>query len=187
LLVRTKCELLTVSLTVLLLSVASPVAQESPATQPYDDADAYRIYSLLLPHEEAYSFAKDALMIQENAVPEDISGACLRQTDASRFKGAIAGYNRTNKTKWLFQRQFQIAKPYRIVSAKVISALPDHPQGAVSFVRMSAVGFNREKTQAIVFVKSSCGGLCGPWRFHILKKAHGKWSEIPVAMCVGAS
>jgi len=178
---------LNVSLTVLLLSVASLVAQEPTATQPYDDVDAYRVYSLLLPHEEAYSFAKDALMIQEDAVPEDISGACLRQTDASRFKGAIAGYNRTNRTKWLFQRQFQIAKPYRIVSPKLISALPDRPQGAVSYVRMSAVGFNRDKTQAVVFVASSCGGLCGHWQFHILEKAHGKWSEIPVAMCVGAS
>jgi RNA-directed DNA polymerase len=31
---------------------------------------------------------------------------------------------------------------------------------------MSPVGFNREKTQAIVFVESSCGGLCGSWQFH---------------------
>lgn len=177
-----------VSPNVLLFTVAGLMAQQPPATQPYYDADAYRIYNLLLPREEAYSFAKDALMIQENAVPEPIPApACLRQADASRFKGAIADYNITNKRKWLFQRQFQIAKPYRLVSAKVISALPDHPQSVVSYVRMSPVGFNREKTQAVVFVESSCGGLCSQCRFHFLEKAHGQWREIPVATCVGAS
>ena len=178
---------LTASLIVLLLSVAAVVAQESPATQPYDDADAYQIYSVLLPHEEAYSFATDALMIQKSGVAADISGACLRQGDASRFKGAIAGFKRTNKKNWLFQRQFQIDKPYRIVDSDVISVLPDHPQSAVSYVRMSPVGFNRDRTQAVVFVESSCGGLCGHWRFHFLEKVRGQWSEIPVAMCVGAS
>lgn len=178
---------LTANLIVLLLGVPALVAQESPATHPYDDADAYQIYSVLLPHEAAYSFATDALLIQERAVAEDMSGACLQQADASRFKDAIAGYNRINKKNWLFQRQFQIDKPYRIVGAKVISALPDHPQSVASYVRMSPVGFNRDKTQAIVFVGSSCGGLCGHWRFHFLEKIHGRWSEIPVAMCVGAS
>ena len=178
---------LTAILIVLLLNVTAVVAQESPATQPYSDADAYQIYSVLLPHEEAYSFATDAFMIQESAVSADMSGACLRQADASRFKDAIAGYNRINKKNWLFQRQFQIDKPYRIVGAKVISALPDHPQSVVSYVRMSPVGFNRDKTQAIVFVGSSCGGMCGHWRFHFLEKVRGQWSEIPVAMCVGAS
>lgn len=178
---------LTVSLIVLLLSAGSLAAQESAAAKPYDDAEAYRIYSLLLPHGEAYRFAKDTLMIQEDAVPENISGACLRPEDASRFKGAIAGYNRSSKGKWFFEPQFQIAKPYRIVTANFISTLPDHPQSAVPFVRMSPVGFNRQKTQAVVFVQSSCGGLCGSWRFHFLEKAHGKWTGIPVVICVGAS
>ena len=126
-------------------------------------------------------------MIQKNVVPTDISGACLRQGDATRFKGAIAGFNRINKKNWLFQRLFQIDKPYRIVDSDVISVLPDHPQGAVSYVKMSPVGFNRHRTQAVVCVESSCGGLCGQRRFNFLEKVRGKWSEIPVATCVVAS
>ena len=126
-------------------------------------------------------------MIQENTIPEDISGAFLRLADAKRFKAATEGYKRICKTKWLLQRHFQIAKPYRIVGAKVISALPDHPQNAVSFVSVSPVGFNHEKTQAIVFVESSCGGLCGSWQFHFLEKVHGKWNEVSLATPIGAS
>jgi hypothetical protein len=169
------------------LNTTAATGQESSAVQRYEDADAYKIYDLLLPHEESYAFAKDALMIQENAFAEDVSGACLRQADAHRFKGAIADYNRVREKKWLFQRHFQIAKAYRIVGTEVISALPDRPPSAVSYVRMSAVGFNRNKTQAIVLMESSCGGLCGHWRFHFLEKVHGKWNEVPVATCIGAS
>jgi hypothetical protein len=183
---------MTVSLTIILVGLGTPMtAQERPALfQPYDDADAYEIYNLLLPQEESYTFANDALMIQENTVPEDISGACLKLADAKRFKGAIAGYERIYKKKWFLQRLFKIVKDYRIVDAKMISALPTsppYPQSAVSVVSMSPVGFNREKTQAVVFVKSSCGGLCGSWQFHFLVKVHGKWNEVPLAGCGGAS
>ena len=169
-----------------LLSVAALVPQDLPATQPYNDPDAYQIYSLLLPHEESYGFAERTLMIQETTVAEDVSGACLKSTDAKRFKGTIAGYNRIYKKNWLLHRQFQIPKSYRLVGAKVISALPDRPPAA-SYVSLSPVGFNLDRTQAIVFVRSSCGGLCGSWRFHVLEKNQGKWNEAKVAMCVGAS
>ena len=124
---------LTLSLIVPVLSIVTSLAQQSSTAQPYDNADAYQIYSLLLPHEESYGFAEDALMIQENTVAQDISEACLTPADANRFKSAIAGYNRAYKRKWLLQRQFQIAKPYRIVGAKVISALTDHPVEFASF------------------------------------------------------
>ena len=178
---------LTLILLLVVLSITAATGQESSAEQPYEDADAYKIYSLLLPQEESYAFAGDALLIQQNTVAQDISGACLRQADADRFKSAIGGYNRVRQEKWVFQRQFQIAKPYRIVGTDVISALPDRPQSAVSYVRMSPVGFNSNKTQAIVFIQSSCGGLCGSWRFHFLKKVDGKWKEAAIATCVGAS
>jgi hypothetical protein len=125
---------LTLSLIVPLLSMVTALAQESSAAQPYADPDAYQIYNLLLPREESYGFAKEALLIQANTVPEDISGACLKQADAYRFKGAIARYNRIYKRKWALEEQFQIAKDYRMVSAKVISALPGQPLGLATSV-----------------------------------------------------
>jgi hypothetical protein len=170
----------------LLLSVPALLPQDVPAAQPYDDTDAYEIYSLLLPHEESYSFAGETLMIQETTVAEHVLGACLKNSDAKRFKGAIEGYNRIYDKNWRLQRQFKISKSYKLVGANVISALPDRPETAVSYVTLSPVGFNRDRTQAIVFASSSCGGFCGSWRFHILEKVHGKWNEARVAMCSGA-
>jgi hypothetical protein len=110
----------------IVLSVHWAIAHNSPSAHKYDDEDAYLIYNLLLPHEESYAFAEPALMIQEEAIAKGISGACLTQADASRFRGAIADYERTLKGKWLFQKRLEIAKPYKIVGQQVISALPDH-------------------------------------------------------------
>lgn len=96
-----KCDSLTVKLIVFLLSVGvSANAQKRLAVaQRYDDADAYEIYSLLLPDEESYAFAKETLLIQESTVSEDMYpvGPCLKLEDAKEFKGAIADYSRINK------------------------------------------------------------------------------------------
>ena len=146
------------------------------------------IYSLLLPQEESYRFAKDTLMIREKTLPDiGVTEACLTSAVANKFKDAIAGFNRFHSKKWLLQRQLQIEKPYKIVSSGVIAALPDYPPSSAAYVEMSPVGFNHEKTQAIVYIGSSCGGLCGSWRFHLLGKLHDNWKEAPVATCILAS
>ena len=91
---------------------------------------------------------------------------------ASRFKDAIADYKRVNKKQWLLQRQFQIEKPYEIVSSETIGIRYPESDGlrnlaeTTGYIIMSAVGFNREKTLAVVYSGSSCRSLCGSWRFH---------------------
>ena len=158
--------------------------QTSATATTYAVKDAYQIYSLLLPHEESYSFAKSTLSIQEETVSNvALAGACLTPEAWNKFKEAIAGFNRVQKKKWLLQRNFQIEKSYKLVSSDVIKALPDYPPNSAASVIMSPVGFNHEKTRAIVYMGSSCGGLCGSSRFHLLEKAHDEWKEVPGYMC----
>jgi hypothetical protein len=90
-------------------------AQSTGDAKPYHVEEAYKVYSLVLPHEESYGFAKRHAEDSENTVAEDVTEACLAQADTHRFKDAIAGYNRVYKGKWTLQRHFQIEKPYRIV------------------------------------------------------------------------
>ena len=167
--------------------------QTSIAAKTYDVKDAYQIYSLLLPHEESYNFAKGTLIIQEETESKrDVSEPCVTPEAASRFKDAIADYKRVNKKQWLLQRQFQIEKPYEIVSSETIGIvlrsgdwdgfLKRYPESG-GYIIMSAVGFNREKTLAVVYAGSSCGGLCGSWRFHLLAKIDGNWKEVPGVTC----
>jgi hypothetical protein len=167
---------------------AIAAGQTSVPAKTYDVADAYEIYSLLLPHEESYRFAKETLMIGEETVSNvEIVQGCLTPAAANKFKDAIADFNLAHREKRLLSRRFQIEKSYKLVSSDRIKALPDHPQSFVAYVVVSPVGFNHAKTRAIVYVRSSCGGLCGSASFHLLEKVHGSWKEVPGDICRVAS
>lgn len=163
------------------------------AAKSYDVTDAYRIYSLLLPYQESYGFAKGTLIIQEETVStRDGAEPCVTPEAATRFKDAITDYKRLNRKPWLLQRRFEIEKPYELVSSDTIRALfgeggwngfyKRHPDSG-GYIIMSAVGFNKEKTLAIVYTGSSCGGLCGRWSFHLLEKIDGNWKQVPGITC----
>jgi hypothetical protein len=94
------------------------------------------------------------------------------------------------------QRQFQIEKAYEMVSSDTIAVLfqgggwddfyKRYPDSG-GYITMSAVGFDQEKTRAVVYTGSSCGGLCGGWSFHLLEKLDGNWKTVPGVTCSAAS
>jgi hypothetical protein len=178
---------------------AIPLAQESAEPQPYDSADAYQIYSLLLPQEESHGFAKGTLMIQEETISHvAATGGCLPTEVAKQFTDAISDYERSRTKTWLLKRQFRIEKPYEIVSKQTLALLRgqgldswddyfDRYPRSGGYVFLSPVGFNKKKTQAIVYTGSICGGLCGQAQFHVMEKNHGVWQEVPTGRCVTVS
>jgi len=93
------------------------------------------------------------------------------------------------------QRKLQSDRPYELVRSDTIKLLfkesasdgwndfyQRYPDSG-GFITLSPVGFNNSKTLAIVYTGSSCGGLCGRWRFHLLEKIKGKWKEAPGVSC----
>jgi hypothetical protein len=183
----------------LIPSMRSSFAQDLSSARPYDIAEAYQIYSLLLPHEESYGFGKGTLVIQEDTVSHTLETACFDPNSASRFKDALADYSYVQKRAWLLQRRFQVEKPYELVSSDTVNLLfkergadgwqdfyKRYPDSG-GFIILSPVGFNKAKTLAVVYTGSSCGGLCGLWRFHLLEKANGKWKEVPGVTCITVS
>lgn len=180
------------------LLVTLGFSQEStPIPQPYDVDEAYKVYSVLLPHEESYEFAKNTIVIREETVSgEELGRDCLSPDAAVKFKEAIEDYRLQNKNKWLLQRHFESNKPYEIVNSGTIKTVFDeggwqkyydrHP-GSGGFIIMSVVGFNKDKTLAVLYSGSSCGSLCGSWSFHLLKKVDGKWTIVPGVQCFTVS
>jgi len=181
--------------TLLIPSLFGSVADDLDSAKPYDLDEAYQIYSLLLPREESYGFGKGTLVIQEDTVPHALESACFDVKSASRFKDALADYGSAQKRTWRLQRRFQIEKPYELVSSDAInlpfkekgmdgwqSFYKRHPDSG-GFIILSAVGFNKTKTLGVVYTGSSCGGLCGLWRFHLLEKINGEWKEVPGVTC----
>lgn len=175
--------------------LSSSSAQDSFAAKSHDIDEAYQIYSLLLPHEESYGFAKGTIVIQEDTVSHPIETACFDPKSVTKFKDALADYKSAQMSKWLLGRRFQIEKNYEIVNSDTINLLfkehgvdgwrdfySRYPNSG-GFIIMSPVGFNKAKTLAVVYTGSSCGGLCGSWRFHLLEKLDGKWKEVPGVTC----
>jgi len=179
------------ALIVPVLGIVTAMPQEPSTAQPYDEPDAYHIYSLLLPEEESYGFAKGTLIIQEETESNAaVVGACLNPEAAKQFKDAISDYERFRTKPWLLQWKFKIEKPYEIVNSKTIARLEasDQPRPkSGGHIFISPVGFNRGKTLAIVYTGSICGGLCGSSKFHLLKKVNGQWKEVSGVTCVTVS
>ena len=65
------------------LCVVSAESQDSIPPEPYNVAEAYKIYSLLLQHEPSYPFGKDTVMIRQEAlvrIPQFAGRASLEIT-----------------------------------------------------------------------------------------------------------
>ena len=179
-----------------MLSVSS---QDSSPPKAYDIPEAYQIYSLLIPHEEAYQFGKATAIIQEDTVSHPLDAGCFEAKAALRFKGAFADYREVQKRTWLLQRRFQIERPYELVRSDTIRQFFSErgPEGwknfnqrypeSGGFIIVSPVGFDKSKTLAVVYTGSSCGGLCGRWIFHLLEKDGGEWKAISGVTCVTMS
>ena len=191
-----------VFLSAMILAVCVPgiFAQAPVAAEPYDVAEAYRVYSVLIPEEQSYRFAKGTLIFQQETVSDQkASTACLSKEAADEFKEAIADFDQVNSKQWLLQRELEIDKPYELVSSGMIKALIQTEQGpnwndfynrypdSGGYFIFSAVGFNKEKTLAIVYSGSGCGGLCGMGAFHLLEKQKGEWKVVPGVSCITVS
>ncbi len=186
---------------VLFLCCGTILAQQSAAPEPYTDDDAYRVFDALLGKDATASI----LVIQQEtsgpvARPElNFSYGperCVTPAAAEEFKDAISDYNRLNHRKWLLQRKFASERPYELLDSATADLLLQDgdwqkfrqrfPQAQTIF-DMSAVGFSKDKTHAVVYFGQSCGNMCGEWSFYLLKKADGKWQEVPGATCTTVS
>jgi hypothetical protein len=168
--------------------------KESPP-QSYEDDEAYRVYEAIIPHEESYSFAVGTVKIQSETSSGGSTHGCLSEDAARKFKPAATDFANVNKKSWLLQSKFHLNKPYQLLTQVKIQQyfIARGPKGWSEFyeqrrfITLSAVGFNKTKTLAVVFAESSCGGLCSSFSFHLLEKTRAMWNEVNGVTCMGAS
>lgn len=166
-------------------SQSAQVATDKLPT-PYEDVEAYQVYSAIIPSEWPLRVANAKQVV----IHEATKGyeMCLRpEKEYEEIIGpAISEYVRLNQQSWMLHRDFLIERPYELISADELKAtfeqgLPgwkkfydQHPDSG-GWIELSAVGFNADKTIAVVYMGHSCGGLCGGGAFHVLQKRDGKW------------
>lgn len=177
-------------LQVALLLVASIMPAQSPAAAkdrspvPYEDADAYEVYSAILPSEWPMRVAKaKRLVIRGATVNYEM---CLGPEKGWEevIGPAISDYVKLNEKTWLLQQKFGLGIPYELLSAEELkSDLAEggwegfyklHPDSG-GWVELSAVGFNADETVAVAYAGHNCGMLCGGGSFHVLQKKGDKW------------
>jgi hypothetical protein len=157
----------------LLLYQSSAVSTDN---QPklYEEAEAYEVYGAILPTELPYQVANaKSLVIQSETEGYKM---CLRpEAESEKIIGqASSQYVKLNEKTWLLKRGLRIKKPYELAPFdKLRSALNSR-----GWIELSAVGFNADKTVAVVYMGHHCGGLCGGGGFHVLQKKGGKWAPL---------
>ena len=150
---------------VALLTVAVLLLAQSP--EAYNVPEAYEVYAAILPGEWPWTVNHEATL----AIIEEtkLYNMCLEPAGKSKslLGQVIADYIRVNQKPSLLQRKFEINKPYELVSRS--------GRGYPSLTELSAVGFNADKTIAVVYAGYHCGSPCGGGRFHVLQKHDNQW------------
>jgi hypothetical protein len=155
--------------------------------QDYKEPEAYKIYSMLLsPDTAEENSGANTIVINMETQPTE---NCVTPDKESEkiLSSAVADYKKQNAKKWHLQRQFDLSRPYELISNDELHTLfsvpggggwekfyERHP-GSGGVNEFSAVGFNAEKTVAILSSGHACGSLCGGGTFEILQKSKGKW------------
>ena len=187
---------------VLLIFFALTLCNVAFAQLPtYNDITAYEVYSavLSLPANAPSAKSKNFVIRREtlknfgailDSETETQTRTCLRpDAESAKIIGpAIEDYVKVNQTKWRLQEKFKIEIPYKLVDSETIISIinpltekedwkdfyQQYPNSG-GFIDLSAVGFNADKSVAVVSKGRWCGKLCGEGEYYILQKKDGKW------------
>jgi hypothetical protein len=160
----------------------------------YEDAEAYDVYSAVLSlrpprlRNKHFRFRENTITSFGTFANTEIADSiCIKPEPEYQpiYGPVIADFVRVNKTKWRLQRNFEVVVPYSFISEKTVLSLTDDKHWEEfykvdgnddGFIDLSAVGFNADKTIALVSVGRWCGGTCGEGSYYFLQKKDGKWS-----------
>jgi hypothetical protein len=175
------------SLLILALLLFQGVNSTTGKAPPYEDQEAYEVYSAILPLEWPLRDAHAKRLIIQN----ETKGyeMCLRPEKEWQEKigPAISDYVKANAKPSLLQPRIKVGAPYRLIIADELRSTIQtagwegfyqrYPDSG-GWMELSAVGFNVNKTVAVVYMGHHCGPLCGGGGFHVLEKKDGKWVAV---------
>ena len=154
-----------------------------------EENDSYEIYSSLLRTEmpSQWNITGWAIEQETQTYPTfgEMSsiGMCLQPPKAQEaiYLPLVDDYAAKNKKKLTLERNFDLPQ-YALVGPTDVKAIQQRSRVADGFpfnssviFHVSAVGFNRDGTRALVYVGHHCGSLCGGGGYHFLVKKDGRW------------
>jgi hypothetical protein len=170
---------------ILLFCSLSACHREQPL-DAYEDEEAYKVYASILP-------STTPLILRGGTTTYDFCLAPLDNQAESVLRPAIKNYLKLNSRRWLLQQpKLSVAQQYTILPENELTAIfQKGTSGVVSkdawkefqqrhptyqgWIEVSAVGFNSDKTIAIVYLGYHCREQCEGGEFKALEKKDGKW------------
>ena len=170
-----------------LLLFQNGAANRDAPSKSYEDAEAYEVYSAILPTEWS-QLSGNAKSLVIRSETKDYKMCHQSEAESEKIIGqAISEYVKLNKETWLLKRGLNIEKPYELIPYDELrSALKQggwenfykqYPNSG-GWIELSAVGFNADKTVAVVYMGHHSWSLSGGGRFHVLQKKDGKWTPL---------
>jgi hypothetical protein len=162
---------------------------------PITDAEVYAIYSAHLARVQPEGRVPPAPLIIQAETEYWDSPGCIREPIKSEWQEVVTDYRRTNAKVSTIQGRLRLNMPYEFVSKEALLATlgsqgnwPEfhrlHP-GSGGFMSLSAIGFNADKTRAMLYSSHGCGGMCGSGGFFLFEKVNGRWMGTePMKTCV---
>lgn len=169
----------------LFLFVASAAVDAEPKQQPlkaYTDSEAYSVYSSVLPVSSLYGRSTTGMYIQSETL---LQVACIpgKNDSDARIREAAADYESKNQQQWHLLPRFQVSGPVELIpEAKLRDTYKQ-----IAYLQLSAVGFSKDRSVALVYAGHHCGGLCGLWDFYLVKRESGQWKPAQFGSCGGMS
>lgn len=162
-----------------------------------EDKEVCEVYAAVLPMDSWYWENSKVILILGDIPPREWPIGSPREAligDAKfieSFEPIFASFEAAKKTAMMLHSDLQLAKPTRLVTRAELDAAFERPSGtnvgdgwevfrhhfpdSAGYVILSGVGFNADRTIALVYEEHRCGGLCGAARYYILQKRNGRW------------
>jgi hypothetical protein len=176
----------------ILAFMCQPAAVQSIAVQPVaEDPEAYTVISALLPGEGQFLVLRQQTTFWEKKTSKDL-GIRGDAKFRKEWGKVMDDFVRKNRSPRLLDDKIALERSYKIVSDSELDAIFEHrdADGWNAFYKkyprsfgiwsVSAVGFNADKTKALVELNRNCGLLCGGGGPHFLEKRDGRWVEVRV-------
>lgn len=156
------------------------------------DADEYAVYAALFA-EKGNDKQGTQIVLEEATVVNDSFAGRMDQRSLEKLfglpsiKDAIDDFIKKNRKSSVLTDQFKLkATIVLITNSDVKRMFHDSIDGgwdlfhakypnATSINTLSRVGFNKDRTDALVYYTYSCGGLCGQGQYVLLGKHDGQW------------
>jgi hypothetical protein len=149
------------------------------------DRESYAVYAAVIPQEGPARHAWRIVLRQETVT----NWGCVPQGRPlqEEWKPVMDDFVLRNLRPSVLLAGFDIGVQYLLVpTAEINAAFKDLEDGdwrifhaqypeSGGFIEVSAVGFDPNKTRALVYVAHHCGGLCGGGTHHFLRKYDGHW------------